>query len=141
MATIVCDESASTAALIFPLSAFAGQTGNVDTTNVGDRGTNPKANSTKVRVTQSVGATPTCTYTISVSPTSDSSGFVNATYADISTPSTDVSTTFVLTGGGVQAEKIVKVGSGWRWIKVTSSANTNVTFWVDLIVDDLKRWV
>jgi len=140
MATIDATISA-VGPILIPLSAFAGQTGNVDTTNVGDRGPHAKANSTKVRITQSVGATPTCTYTISVSPTSDSSGFVNATYADISTPNTDVSTTFVLTGGGLQAEKIVKIGAGWRWIKVTSSANTNVTFWVDLIIDDFKRWV
>ena len=118
-------------------SLCSAQTGNGDTTNVGDRGPSAKANSTKIRVTAIPGATPTCTYQINVS--ADNSSFAAATYADVSTPTTDVSTTFVSTGGVV--EKIVKNQTAWRYIKVTMSANTNVTNTIDVIFNDGKRWV
>jgi len=135
MATIPANATAVGGTVISLCSAQAG-TG--DTTNVADRGTAPKANSTKIRVTPIIGATPTCTYSIQVS--ADNSSFAAATYADVSTPSTDVATTFVLTGTAV-AEKIVKSQSAWRYIKVTMSANTNVTNTIDVIFNDAKRWV
>lgn len=127
---------AGIAPVVVPLTVLAGQTGNGDTVNTADRGANPKANSTKLRITTSIGATPTVTFQISVS--SDNVSFGAATYADVSTPSTDVATTIVVTTGTV-LEKIIK--GNWRYIKVTSSANTNVTFWIDVIANDVKRWV
>src|SRR5258706_5958102 len=81
------------------------QSGTGDTTNVGDRGRSHKINGTKVRVSPIIGATPTCTYSIQVS--ADNVTFAAATYADVSTPNTDVATTFALTGTAV-VEKIVK---------------------------------
>lgn len=134
MATVVASASALGGTVISLCSALAG---NGDTTNTADRGTNPKANSTKIRVTAVPGATPTCTYSIQVS--ADNSSFSAATYADVSTPTTDVATTFTSTGGVV--EKIVKSQNTWRYIKVTISANTNVTNTIDVIFQDGKRWV
>jgi hypothetical protein len=134
MSVVEARVSAIAAHLVNLCSAQAG-TG--DTTNTADRGCSSKANSTKLRVTAIAGATPTCTYSIQVS--SDGVNFSAATYADVSTPSTDVATTFVLTGG--VAEKIVKNATGWRYIKVTMSANTNITNTIDVIYNDAKRWV
>lgn len=118
-------------------SLCAAQAGTGDTTNTVDRGPSMKANSTKVRVTAVAGATPTCTYSIQVS--ADGTSFAAATYADSTTPNTDVATTFVFTGG--VTEKIVKNPTAWRYLKVTMSANTNITNTIDVLCNDSKRWV
>lgn len=113
------------------------QTGNGATTDFADRGPSPKVNSTKISIHTVVGATPTCTYQIEVS--ANGSSWFNATYADVSTPNSDSSASFVITTAGL-VEKIVK-GSNWRYVRVTASLNTNVTNTVDIIFNDGKRFV
>jgi len=111
------------------------QTTNVDTTNIADRGANIKYGATKLRFWSVAGVTPTVTCAIMTSV--DGTNWIAATYADISTPTTDVSTTFAITTSTL-TEKIVKL-TNWRWLKVTYSANTNVTISCDLVYDDVKR--
>lgn len=105
--------------------------GNSVTTNIIERGTSHKGGC--VRVTNAAGATPTCTYLIEVS--ADGTTWANATYADISTPTVDVTTTFVLTTSTV-ATKLVKQPTLWRFLRVTTSANTNITNTIDFLYDD-----
>lgn len=114
------------------------QTGTGDSTNTADRGPNQKINATKVRIAVALGATPTCTYQIQVS--ADGTTFANATYADVATPTTDVSSSFGISTD-VLTEKIIKHPTPWRYIKVVLSANTNVTNWIDVVFTDSKRWV
>lgn len=116
----------------------AAQAGNGVSTNFADRGPSHKTNGTVVSVTTAVGATPTCTYQIEVS--ADGVTWGNATYADVSTPTTDVSTTFVITTSTI-VRKIVKHPSPWRFVRVTMSANTNVTNTIAVEYNDGKRFV
>ena len=111
------------------------QTGNGVSTNIADRGPTHKGWSI-IRVLTVIGATPTCTYQIEVS--ADGTTWVNATYADITTPTTDVTTTFVITTA-TTAQKIVKQPTIWRYVRVTYSANTNVTNTTDLLYSDDRR--
>jgi hypothetical protein len=102
------------------------QTGNGASTNVVDRGI--ARGTALVKVTTTVGATPTCTYLIEGS--ADGTNFYAAAYADSATPATVVATTFVITTA-TTAYKIVQAGP-WRYLRVTFSANTNVTNTVDV---------
>lgn len=101
------------------------QTGSADSTFTFDYG-NRKAGreGAMVKITTTVGATPTCTYQIKGSV--DNSTFFNLLYADSATPSTFVSSTFVITTATTVA-KLIKPGQVWRYLKITYSANTNVT--------------
>lgn len=111
--------------------------GNV-TTDVADRGPSHKINATMIRISAGAGATPTCTYAIQVSV--DGSSWVAATYADSATPTSDTTATFALTTD-TTVRKIVKHAQQWRYIRVTTSANTNVTNWIDVLYNDAKAWV
>ena len=116
----------------------AAQTGNGASTNSADRGPSHKINGTVVSIITAVGATPTCTYAIEVS--ADGSSWSAATYADQSTPTTDVATTFVITTNTI-VRKIVKHPAVWRYVRVTMSANTNVTNTIDVEYNDGKKFV
>jgi len=115
-----------------PLSVV--QTGNGVSTNIADIG--PSHKNPIVQIVTALGATPTCTYLIEVS--ADGVTWVNATYADISTPNTDVTTTFVITTA-VAAQKIIKQPTAWRFIRVTYSLNTNITNTTHLLYDDTQN--
>lgn len=114
------------------------QAGNGATTDYADRGTSHKVGGTMVRVVAGAGATPTCTYQIEVSV--DASTWGNATYADVSTPNTNTSATFNTTVDAVLS-KIIKHPSTWRYVRVTMSANTNVTNTVDVLFNDDKSFL
>jgi len=121
---------------VVPPAAFAGvggatlanaQAGNGASTNVGDRGSlnGPAA----VRITTAVGATPTCTYVIEGSV--DGTNFVPIPIADPATPTTMSVASFVITTAGT-IFKYLLVDFPWRFVRVTFSANTNVTNTVDV---------
>lgn len=110
------------------------QAANGVSTNVADRGPSHKGGI--LRITTVAGATPTCTYAIEVS--ADGNTWTAATYADITTPTTDVATTFVITTS-TTVQKIVKQPTAWRYVRVTYSANTNVTNTADFLYDDSQR--
>ena len=128
MATLAARASARNPEMVNMCAQMAG---NAVTTNIIERGPSHKGGC--VRVTNASGATPTCTYLIEVS--ADGTTWANATYADITTPTTDVAVTFVLTTSTV-ATKIVKQPTFWRFLRVTTSANTNVTNTIDFLYDD-----
>lgn len=118
MATIV------TGAGSFPNSATlsSAQTGNGQSTNIVDRGgsTAPAL----VTIVTTVGATPTCTYLLEVS--ADGADWFPGAYADAATPTTTAVTTFAITTA-TTTRKVMVAGQPWRYLRVTFSANTNVT--------------
>lgn len=99
-----------------------GQTGNGASTNIVDRGgaTGPAL----LTITTTVGATPTCTYAIEGS--ADGSGWFPVAYADAATPETMSVATFAITTA-TTARKILRADHPWRFLRITYSANTNVT--------------
>jgi len=104
-----------------------GQTGNGASTNVADRG--GAIGPALLRVTTAIGATPTCTYAIEGS--TDNTNWYPVQYADSASPGTVVVTTFVITTA-ITALKIIQPNQPVRYLRVTYSANTNVTNTTDV---------
>jgi hypothetical protein len=108
-----------------------GQATNADTTNTWDSGVvEVKSLPVLVRVVTTIGATPTCTYTINGS--ADNSSFAPLSYADIASLGTVTAAPFVITTA-TTAVKVIPPGQRYRYIKVTYSLNTNVTNSADLL--------
>lgn len=102
------------------------QTGNGATTDFVDFATNPLVSLgySVVQITTTVGATPTCTYAIEGSI--DGSTWYALSYADIATPGTAAVTTFTATTA-TTTRKVIQPNVPARFLRVTFSANTNVT--------------
>ncbi len=103
------------------------QTGNGASTNVAHRG--GAIMSSLVQITTTVGAGPTCTYALEGS--NDNTNWFAVPYADVATPATFVLTTFVITTA-VTVFKIIQSNIPVRYLRITYSANTNVTSTADL---------
>jgi hypothetical protein len=110
-----------------PANLSTAQTGNGASTNVADRGDSRGA--AIIRITTTIGATPTCTYALEGSP--DGTNWFPVPYADSATPTTVVSTTFAITTA-VTVLKIVQASLPVRFLRITYSANTNVTSTADV---------
>lgn len=104
------------------------QTGNGQSTNVADRGGGLQGPAL-VKITTTIGATPTCTYALEVSP--DGTNWLPAAYADSATPTTVSVATFVLTTA-TTVWKVIRTEIPWRFARITYSANTNVTTTADI---------
>lgn len=104
------------------------QVGNGASTDVVDRGGNigPVA---LLEITTTVGATPTCTYTVEGSV--DGVNWFPIAYADSATPETVSVATFVVTTT-TTVRKIIRPNTPARFLRVSYSANTNVTNTADL---------
>lgn len=103
-------------------SLSAAQTGNGQSTNVCDRG--GTFGPALVTIVTAVGATPTCTYAIEVSV--DGTDWYAGAYADVATPGATSVATFVVTTATTN-RKILIADQPWRYVRITYSANTNVT--------------
>lgn len=110
-------------------SLSAAQTGNGASTNVTDRGN--RQGSALVQITTTVGATPTCTYAIDGS--ADGTTWFAVGYADSGTPETVSVATFAVTTA-TTVRKILRPNQPWRYLRITYSANTNVTNTADVFV-------
>jgi hypothetical protein len=106
------------------------QTGNGVSTNVVDRGSG-STDVALLKITTTVGATPTCTYAVEGS--ADGSDWFPIAYADAATPETVSVATFVITTA-TTARKILRASQPWRYGRLTYSANTNVTNTADIWV-------
>lgn len=99
------------------------QTGNGQSTNIADRGSDI-ADSALLTIVTTVGSTPTCTYAVEGSV--DGSDWFAVAFADVATPETVSVATFVITTA-TTARKILRPNHPWRFLRITYSANTNVT--------------
>lgn len=105
----------------------AAQSGNGVSTNTVDRG--KSQGSALLKITTTVGATPTCTYVIEGS--ADGVDWFPVAYCDQATPETVSVATFVITTA-TTVRKILRPNQPWRFLRVTTSANTNVTNNIDV---------
>jgi len=105
------------------------QTGNGVSTNIVDRGNT--VGPALVKIVTTIGATPTCTYLIEGS--ADGISWYPVQYADSATPATVVVTTFVITTA-TTVQKIIQPNQPVRYLRITYSANTNVTSTADVWV-------
>lgn len=108
-------------------SLSAAQTGSAASTNIADRG--GARGPALLKVTTTVGATPTCTYAIEGS--TDGTNWWAIPYADSATPTTVSVATFVITTA-TTVYKLLQVDQPWRYVRLTYSANTNVTNTADV---------
>lgn len=108
----------------------AAQAGNGTSTNAVDRGAATERPAL-LTITTTVGATPTCTYAIEGS--ADGADWWPVAYADAATPETVSVATFQITTA-TTARKILRTGHPWRYLRITYSANTNVTNTADITV-------
>ncbi|WP_030682026.1 hypothetical protein [Streptomyces cellulosae] len=106
------------------------QTGSGVSTNIVDRGAAVERPAL-LAITTAVGATPTCTYAIEGS--ADGTTWWPVSYADVATPDTGSVATFALTAAGTTV-KVLRPGQPWRYLRLTYSANTNVTNTADVTV-------
>lgn len=105
------------------------QTGNGASTNFGDRG--GRVETCLLVLTTTIGATPTCTYTLEGS--ADQVAWFPVPYADSAAPLTVVFATFVVTTA-TTVQSLIGVNIPFRYFRITYSANTNVTNTANLYV-------
>jgi hypothetical protein len=105
-----------------------GQTGTGATTNVFDRG--EQSGQAIITIVTTVGATPTCTYQVEGSP--DGTSFSPLSSADSGTPTTFSTATFVITSATTTTRIVNPASGSARFIRLTMSANTNVTNTIDV---------
>lgn len=108
-------------------SLSAAQTGNGQSTNTADRGA--AVGPALVKISTTVGATPTCTYALEGSV--DGTDWFAVAYADSATPETVSVATFAITTA-TTVRKILRPNHPWRYLRITYSANTNVTNTADV---------
>lgn len=103
------------------------QTGNAVSTDVADLSSanlTPTLGYDVVQIVTTVGATPTCTYLIEGSL--DGANWYPLSIADMATPTTVAQTTFAITTA-TTVRKVIQPYTPCRFVRVTMSANTNVT--------------
>lgn len=106
------------------------QSGDGASTNIADRGAVTERPAL-LTITTTVGATPTCTYAIEGS--ADGANWFPVVYAETATPDIPAVATFDITTAGTTL-KILRANEPWRYVRLTYSANTNVTNTADLWV-------
>lgn len=104
------------------------QTGDGASTNIIDRGAVTERPA-QLKITTTIGATPTCTYLIEGS--ADGSSWFPVTYADSATPTTLSFATFVITTA-TTVLKHLQADQPWRFLRINYSSNTNVTNTADV---------
>lgn len=97
--------------------------GSVPTTNIIDRG--GRTGPVLLEVITTIGATPTCTYLVEGS--ADGASFFAIPHADPAVPATFGVSTFGPVTTATTTRRLVQAGQPWRYLRVTMSANTNVT--------------
>lgn len=124
MATISTDTSGREVDVV---SLSAAQTGNGDSTNTADRGSN-RGESGAIVITSAIGATPTVT--VNIQGSVNGVNFYNIPYALVATPETLTIAAITITTA-VTTTYQLRPNHAWRFVKLVYSANTNVTLTAD----------
>ena len=106
------------------------QTGNGASTNIADRGANVDC-PTLLKITTTVGGTPTVT--VAIEGSADGTNFFNVPYVTSAAPTTVVVANVVITTATTNYYTI-QPNVPVRFLRLTYSANTNVTSTADLWV-------
>lgn len=107
------------------------QTGNGQSTNVVRRTDSPVSRASLIRIVTTIGVTPTCTYQIEGSP--DGTNFYPLSTYDATGAASPTGATFALTTA-TTTWRVVPVDLPWTFLRITYSANTNVTSTADIWV-------
>lgn len=107
------------------------QTGNGQSTNVVRRTDSPVSRASLIRIVTTIGPTPTCTYQIEGSP--DGTNFYPLSTYDATGAASPTGATFALTTA-TTTWRVVPVDLPWTFLRITYSANTNVTSTADIWV-------
>ena len=109
------------------------QTGNGQSTNVADRGTPypPGLGPALLTIVTTVGATPTVT--VAIEGSADGSDWFSVAYSTTAAPETVAVATFAITSAAT-TRMILRPNHPWRYLRLTYSANTNVTSTATLAV-------
>ena len=121
MATLLVDVGAPYSPL--PVNLCTALAGSVPTTNIIDRG--GRTGPVTLEIITTVGATPTCTYLVEGSM--DGTNFFAIPHADPASPGTFGVATFGPVTTATTTRRYVQAGIPWRFLRMTMSANTNVT--------------
>lgn len=105
------------------------QTGNGASTNVIDRG--GSVGPALLTLVTTVGATPTVT--IAIEGSADGATFFPVAYATAAAPETVTVAALTITTA-TTTRAILRPNQPWRYLRLTYSANTNVTTTADLVV-------
>lgn len=108
-------------------SLSVAQTGTGQSTNIADRG--GARGPALLKITTTVGATPTVT--VAIEGSADGTNWLAIPYADSATPTTVSVATFAITTA-TTVYKLLQVDQPWRFVRLTYSANTNVTITADV---------
>lgn len=108
-------------------SLSSAQTGTGPSTNIADSGagTGPCL----VKITTTVGATPTVT--VAIEGSEDGTNWFPVPYADSATPATASVATFAITSATTVYKHLLP-NYAWRYVRLNYSANTNVTLTADV---------
>lgn len=109
------------------------QTGNGQSTNVADRGTPypPGLGPALLTIVTTVGGTPTVT--VAIEGSADGSDWFSVAYSTTAAPETVAVATFAITSA-TTTRMILRPNHPWRYLRLTYSANTNVTSTATLAV-------
>lgn len=111
------------------ISLSAAQTGNGQSTNTLDRGAS--VGPALLKLTTTVGSTPTVT--VAVEGSADGTNWFNVAYALAATPETAAVANVVITTA-TTGYYLLRANHPWRYLRLTYSANTNVTITADIWV-------
>ena len=130
MATIAVTSSdvtrAARAGAMAAVNLCTGLTGNVDSTNIADRG--GLTGGGALVITNVAGAIPTVT--VNIEGSADGVAWFNIPYALVSSPRTFVLTALTITTAATTTYLLQELVF-WRFIKTVQSANTNESLTVD----------
>lgn len=121
------------ATIAYPGQLQNAQTGNADSTNV-IRIAAGEVNLRQfvLRITSTIGATPTVTIKI-LGSYDNGTSWQNVPYSVMSAVASDYTTADIVTTTAKTELYALMFGQGWRLLKVNMSANTNVTLTTDLL--------
>lgn len=117
---------ASRAGAMAAVNLATALTGNVDSTNVADRG--GLTGGGALVITNTAGGTPTVK--VDIQGSADGTAFFNIPYALVATPRTFVLTQLTITTA-VTTTYLLQEGIFWRFLKIVLSSNTNQTLTAD----------
>lgn len=114
------------AVITAPGNLSSAQTGTGDSTNIVIL---PNSEPRVLRITSTVGATPTVT--VNIQGSVDGTTYVNIPYSTTAAPTTQVVAALTITTA-TTSQYVLAGGYPWRYVKCVMSANTNVTLTTDL---------
>lgn len=122
------------ATVAYPGNLQTAQTGNADSTNIVQRLGQGEKNlrAPILRITSTVGATPTVT--VNIQGSNDGTNWFNVPYSPLAAAAADSYTTaaLVITSAVTGLYYLMPL-QGWQYLKLVMSANTNVTLTSDLL--------